>query len=199
MKTILRPLLVTMMAACLGACATTHITTVWKTPDPLPAQPFKKVLALVVNASPGERRAAEDTLAAAIRTAQGVPAYLIIPDDTVKDREKVRAILIKEHIDGAAVLRLVSTDKQSQVYTRPDNFSGYGMYDAYRAYPLYCSQYTVTDTFIHAELSVYSVADDKLLWTGDSTTTNPAGVRDLVEQVSNAAAAELRKQGLLRQ
>lgn len=201
MKTLISTLWLGLLLVGLCGCKTTEITTVWKTSEPLPAQPFKRVMALVVNATPGERRAGEDALAAAIKTAQGIPAYTIIPDADIKDREKVRSILISENIDGAAVLRLVSSDRQTQVYTRPESsyYSGYGFYDSYRPYPLYTNQYTVTDTYIHAELSVYSVADEKLLWVGSSTTTNPDGVRDLVEQVSKAAAEELRKQGLIRQ
>ena len=62
----------------------------------------------------------------------------------------------------------------------------------------YSPGYTVTDTIIHTEISVDSVKDQKLLWAGASTTTDPANVKDLVSQIAKAAAAELKKQGMIR-
>lgn len=181
-----------------AACETTHVTTVWKSPDGMPAHPFNKVVALVLNATPGERRAAEDTLAAAIKTATGIPAYTMLSDEDLKSRETMRYVLTREGIDGAAVIRLISSEKQTRTYTSQPVATNAGFYDWNASGSLDRTTYSVTDTNIFAELSVYSVESGKLLWSGQSKTVNPSGVQDLVRQVSKSAAEEIRRQGLLK-
>jgi hypothetical protein len=194
-KLLLVVLCAVPLLAWLAACGSTRVTTIWRSPEPIPQQPFTKVLALVINATPGERRAAEDTLAAAIRTAQGVPAYTIIPDQPLPDRDKIRQVLLKEAIDGAAVIRLVSSERRIESHTPLPAYPSGGLYDSYEEYQLYRADsiYYTADTYIHAEVSVYSVNDDRLLWSGSSTTRNPTDVRSLVADVSRATAAELQR------
>lgn len=187
-----------------GGCASTDVSTVWKTPQALPP-PFEKVVTLVVNASPAERRAGEEELVRALRPGQGVSGYTLISDDDLKDKGKVRQIIEREGIDGAVVLRLVASDKQSTYYP-PTYRESYGFGDYYGGFasynygPAYTASpgYTVTDTIVRTEVSVYSVRDERLLWAGAGSTTNPDDMKDLVRQTAKASAAELRKQGMLR-
>ncbi len=179
----------------LGACESTRVQTVWKSPDPPPAE-FTKIAALVVNATPSERRAAEDQLAAEIHVAKGVPAYPLIADDDLKDREKVKQSLRAAGADGAVVLRLVSSDTQ-HIYTPPTYSARWDFYGG----PMYGAPqrgYTTTIVTVYAEISVYSVPEARLLWAGSTSTDDPANIKDLVHQVARAAAEELKKQGLLK-
>lgn len=186
--------------ALLSGCETTTVTTVWKSPDAGQFKPFNKVVTLVLNATPGERRAAEDTMAAQVHRAKAIPAYSILSDEDIRDREKVKSTLTANGIDGAIVLRLVSAEKTT-TYTppsydysyRPRSFYGWD----YSQEPIYRPGSTITDVVYRGEVSVYSVTDGKLLWTGTSETVNPAEIQDLVTQVANATRAELRKQGML--
>jgi hypothetical protein len=166
--------------------------------------PFAKIGVLVVNATPAERRAGEDELIRMLRPGQGVACYTFISDDELKNRDKIRKIIDEHGIDGLIVLRLVSTDKQT-TYVPPTYESNYN-YEAYyggfvgssTAYTAYNPGYTETDTICRAEISIYSVRDRRLLWAGASNTTNPADVKDWVDQVAKAASDELKKQGMLR-
>lgn len=47
------------------------------------------------------------------------------------------------------------------------------------------------------ETNVYSVTEDKLLWSGISETFNPSDVAKVVNDIADAASRELRRQGLL--
>lgn len=185
--------------AWLGGCQTTEVTTVWKSPEAVRLEPFKKIVAIVLNATPGERRAGEDELAKQIRSAEGVAAYTFVPDAELKDREKVKASLVSNGCDGAVVLKLVATDRTTTYVAPTADYRSRGFYGgSYDDTPLYRGGYTVTDVIVRAEVSVYSVQDGKLLWTGTSGTTNPASVQDLMVQVANATREELRKQGMLK-
>jgi hypothetical protein len=47
------------------------------------------------------------------------------------------------------------------------------------------------------ETLVYSVEQDKLLWAGQSKTTNPSNIQDFIRELSDAAAKEMRKAGFV--
>ncbi len=185
-----------LLLGLLGACQSTRVNTVWKSPEPAPAKPFEKIVAIVVNASASERRAAEDQLASEIRSAQGIPAYTLVSDDDLKNKDRVKAELQAKSIDGAVIVKLVSTDKQS-VYYPPTYSRSYDMY-GYRNAELYNPGYSVTTVTIHAEVSIYSVPDARLIWAGNSFTDDPANIKDLIAQVAKGCAAELKKQGLIK-
>ena len=76
----------------------------------------------------------------------------------------------------------------------PPTFTGYWI----GAWPMaYEPGYTVTDTHVSVETRVYSVAQDRLLWSGKSVTTNPTKVDAFVKELSAKAAEEMQKAGLL--
>jgi hypothetical protein len=50
---------------------------------------------------------------------------------------------------------------------------------------------------MHMETQVYSMRDDKLIWSGVTQTKNPKSAQQLVEDVARAVAADLRKQHLI--
>jgi hypothetical protein len=45
---------------------------------------------------------------------------------------------------------------------------------------------------------VYDLAADKLVWAGLSESTNTSKVETLIKELVAAAAAEMKKQGLIR-
>jgi hypothetical protein len=54
-----------------------------------------------------------------------------------------------------------------------------------------------TDTIVSVETLVYSLKQNKLVWAGQSRTTNPSNVEALVKKLAGATASELQKQGLI--
>ena len=55
----------------------------------------------------------------------------------------------------------------------------------------------ITQFDIHVEVLVYSLEQNKLVWAGQSTTTNPRGADKLVREVVKKVAAEMKKAGLI--
>jgi hypothetical protein len=140
-------------------------------------------------------------LVASIKRAKALPSYPIIPDDLLTDVPQVKKRIIEGGFDGAVILRLVDT-RQETTYVPPNASStwddgewgwGYNSYQSYHVSP----GYTVTDTFVRAEINLYAVPSGKLLWSGASETMNPANARAFATDVAKAATAELRKQGML--
>ena len=189
------------VAACLlwlSGCKTTTLSTTWKDPS-AGTLSFNKVVAVVLNSSPAERRAQEDTLATTIKRVSVVPSYSIIPDEMLNDFAKAKQRIIDGGFDGALILRLV--DAREETTYVPPSVSGWDSgwawgHDSYQSYHVNPG-YTVTDTMIRAEISLYRVPDGKLLWAASSETTNPANAREFARDIVKAAADELRKQGML--
>src|SRR5262249_32152302 len=107
--------LLAALVAGLLACATTTFESTWSAPDARPLQlSGKKVVGLFVNKDLASRRSAEDAMAREISAhgAQGVPAYAVLGDDEIKDKEKVRAKLDQLGFAGAVVMRIAGQETQ---------------------------------------------------------------------------------------
>jgi hypothetical protein len=193
------PLIAAIALLCVTGCQSTTLKTTWKDPSAGKLD-FTKVVAVVLNSSPAERRAQEDTLAARVKGVEVVPSYSFIPDEVLADGPSAKQRIIDGSFDGALVLRLVDTSQRTTYV--PPAVATWDSGPVWGSGPYYSSYYTspayaVTDTFVRAEISLYVVPSGKLLWAGASETVNPADARELAGEVVEAAAGELRKQGML--
>ena len=190
--------------ALFSACASTGFVSTWKAPD---AKPFdasgQKVAAIVMMKDIAPRRAAEDALARELTTrgVTGVPMYSILPEGSPDNEAAARAALEKAGVAGAVVMRPVGKDKEivatPSMYMGP-MYGGYygGYYGAGWGAP-YGGTDIRTNTIVSIETLVYSLPQNKLVWGGQSKTTNPSNVDGLVKETVEAAARELKKQGLV--
>lgn len=197
-----------LTAVVLGACASSPFVASWKAPDAGPLEVAgSKVAAVVMMEDMASRRVAEDVLAREItaRGAEGVALYAILPDVDPKDEQAVRAALERQNVQGIVAMRPVGTEQQIVVepimYTGPlyGRFWG-GYYDYGWASPwgpIVTGSEIRTNTIVHIETLVYSLRQNKLVWVGQSKTTNPANVNRLVRDTASKVAKELGRQGLI--
>jgi len=195
-----------LASVTLSACATTGFVSTWKAPDATPLQlSGSKVAAVVMIGNEAARRAAEDALAREItaRGAQGVAMYTIQPEARPDNEQAVRAAVEGAGVAGAVVMRPVGKEKEDVAtpvaYGGPMYGGYWGGYYGYgwgSPYP-YGGTEIRTDTIVSIETLVYSLRQNKLVWAGQSRTTNPTGVDQLVKETSAAVALELQKQGLI--
>ena len=195
-----------LASVMLSACATTSFVSTWKAPDAKALQlSGAKVAAVVMIQNEAARRAAEDALAREITAhgAQGVAMYTIQPEARPNNEQAVRAAVEGAGVAGAVVMRPVG--KEKEVVATPVAYGGpmyggyWGGYYGYgwgSPYP-YGGTEIRTDTIVSIETLVYSLRQNKLVWAGQSRTTNPTGVDQLVKETSTAVALELQKQGLI--
>ena len=146
------------------------------------------------------RRAGEDQLAREIsaRGAQGVALYRLVPEADIQDEAKVRAALERENFKGIVVMRPVHVDKELVVNSYSDPMYG-GYWGGYHGYGM-GNSYDVdahVNTIVSIETLLYSLPQNKLLWGGQSKTTNPENIEELVTEVAQAAADELEHAGLI--
>ncbi len=192
-----------LISASTVACATTGFVSTWKAPDAQPLKPEgSKVAAVVMHKNEAARRAAEDALAAEItrRGGEGIPSYSLIA--STSDEGLAKAAFEKAGIAGVVVMRPVGTTQEisstTSMYAGP-MYAGYwgGGYYGYGWGGAYGATEIRTDTIVSIETLVYSMKQNKLVWAGQSKTTNPSQVDGLVKEIVRAAAEEMRKEGLL--
>jgi hypothetical protein len=193
----------TAALATSAACATTSFTSTWKAPD---AQPVvlsgQKVLAFVMTKNQAARRAAEDALAREITAggATGVPSYTLIPDPGASDEARSKAQVEGSGATGVVVMRPVDTSKEvvaTSTYAGPMYGPYWGGYYGYGWGGAWGGVDVRTNTIVSVETLVYSLQQNKLIWAGQSSTTNPSKVDAFVRELATAARREMKKAGLL--
>jgi hypothetical protein len=198
-----RGLVVVCLPAVLvaAACSTTEFKSTWR--DPTAQQTSfqgRKVAAFVVSPNQSTRLAGEDALAGALRShgVQGIPGYQLISAEASSDSEVLRRQLQKSGVEGAVIMRVV--DRRQEVnYTPGGPYYGsmYGYWD-YGWSAASAPGYVTTSNIVSVETLVYSVPQDKLLWGGVSETMDPQKLDSAVKEIVDAAANQMKKEGLIR-
>jgi hypothetical protein len=194
------------MAATIAASAGTSFRSTWRAPDARPGTfQGKKVVAVFISTEEALRRGVEDSLAHELtrRGAQGVQAYSLIPTAEIRDEAKAKAKITEAGAAGIVTLRLVGRDldvsSSAASYYSAANYAGvWGGYWSYGWGGVYDPGYVRTETVLHVETLVYSLEQNKLVWAGQSRTTNPKSADALVRDIVGKVAGEMKKAGLVR-
>jgi len=202
-----RSAFVVTAAVAAAACASTSFVSSWRNPAAEPGN-FKgqKVAALVMSKEQSVRFGAEDALAQELtaRGAVGIAAYSLIPKELVQDKEKAKEFLEKANVAGVVAMRVLGKDQQvtqspGMYYAAPTYASFWGAgYYGFGWAGVYSPGYIQTDTIVTVEILVYALKQDKLVWAGQSETTNPSKVGPFIKELTAKAAAEMKKQGLIQ-
>ena len=193
-------LLTVVGVVAITACtASTRITSSWTEPSSGSIE-FTKTLVVFMSPNQGIRRTAEDQLVSLMTGSEAVASYTMFPGDTGRDEARAMAAIIDAGYDGAVVMRMISED-QELTYTPgmsyPSHYGSFGGYYGHGWGAAYDPGYLRTDTIVKVETTVYSIRDDKLVWSGVSETFNPNNAENLVDDVARAVVRELEREGLI--
>jgi hypothetical protein len=168
---------------CLTAsCATTKMTHVWR--DDTYRGAIRKVVVIGIFKEPDTRKIFEDEFADRLR-ARGVDATAsrkIASDAEMPDKDVVIRKIREFGADTVLVTRVVDmetvkTSVPGQGYAVPSYYGYYGMYYGYSYRP----GYTLQEGFAYLETNLYNVGDEKLIWSGRSTTKLSATRYELIQ------------------
>ncbi len=192
-------------AALASGCATSHIENAWLEPTAT-TQSFalKRVFVVALVSDGAIRRATEDALVDVLQSGPrgqsgelvAEPSYTLLADRELVDAGATRQKIEAAGHDGAVLIRFVSS--QQRVTVDPPAYTGgfWGPYGYGRA-PMYDAGRIQTDTILKLQVDIYSLAENRLLWSGVSSTLNPSKIDELVLDVAGAVREELRKSGML--
>lgn len=179
------------------ASAGVKLETVTKSPNATPIK-FKKVLVVLLDKDDDLRRRAEGGLAR--RIANGVAAYSLIPAADLKDREKVMNAIKANGIDGVIVMRNVQKDRDYAISSGTVSLAFYGdLWDYWGGTWAVIERpgYAIQSTTVSADIAVFSISDEKIVWGGRMTSEDPKSLRDLLDDLVKVGRSELKKQRIL--
>jgi hypothetical protein len=182
------------IAAMSAGCASTEMTSAWTDPSARGAA-LSKVAVVCLTKDPGLRRMAEDAAAAQLAGAQAAPSYQVLGDTDLRNRESVKNMLMTAGFDGVLIMRLAGvTERVTPVGSPYGTFDGY--YD-WAGAAVYAPGYLQTDTIVHVVSNLYSLEQNKLIWSGVSQTFDPSSARQFMTDVTKAVAKSLQKDRLI--
>jgi hypothetical protein len=207
LRTIAIPIAAALLLGVAG-CATTTFTSTWKAPDaaPLSAKRGDLVVAMVMSKVESTRRSAEDMLSTELqnRGLRPIPSFTLIPTDQVDDKEKALVAVKGSGAVAVIAMRPLAVDKE-QTYVPPSYmgpgvggpYGGWGPYYSYGWSAAYSPGYVMTNTVVRIEVLVFDLRQDKLLWAGQSKTTNPEELHVFIGDLVQAAADEMIRAGVI--
>ncbi len=187
----------------LSACGpSTVITKSWRDPGTTVTPGyFKKPLVAALMKDEASRRVVEDNLAKRIPGA--IPSYSVFgATDSKLDEAAINAKMQSGGFDGAVVVRFLSMDKEtsyvpgSGVY--PSYYGGFGPYWRTSYNSFYSPGYYTEDKVYTVESNVYDLKQNKLIWSGVTSSTNPGKVDKTTNEIADVIAKKMREEGFLQ-
>lgn len=193
-----------LLFVMLSSCASTKIVNSWMEPNKeITIKKLKKVLVVAMFNNETSNHKAEDQMVSYLE-GRGIPSYNYLNNSFDKTRvEAIQNKIKKDGFDGAVTMRLIDVDKET-LYQKnglnryPNNyrdFSNY-YYDSSISYnnP---ENYVTTKTYT-IETNIYSITENKIIWSALTETTDPKGVKKLTEEVSKVVYKQMLKDGFIK-
>jgi hypothetical protein len=195
-SSLTRVVLALLTAIPLGACASTGIAESWVDPGTRELPRFQKVFVAYLGTDAAAQRLAEDSIAQHLEAPEVLKSYELYPDARGLDPTRVKDELRAQGCDGALMMRVARVEQElSATSTHPGY---YGSFGGYWGHGYGAPMEVRTDEIVHMETNLYSLADDKLLYSARSETFNPSSTEDLVDEIAEAIAKDLQERGLRR-
>lgn len=197
---ILTAFIISLLTACHS---TTHITSSWREPDKqISIDQLKKVLVVALFKDETSRHKSEDEMATYLKGI-AVVSYDYLDENFNKlNEEGIRDKIKADGFDGAITMQLLDVEKDNgytpgvinsyPFYYR--SFSGY----YYRNWPLYSNPSYYFSTKIYTvETNVFSIKENKIIWTALTETTNPNGVDKMMDDIASVIYKRMINEGFV--
>jgi hypothetical protein len=202
MKNILLKILL-LLPFLLISCSSTTIINSWRDPNTqIHSNQWNKVLVVALLKNETNRRKAEDEMVDYLH-GKGVTSYTYLDGTSANmDDVELRKRMKTDGFNAAITMRLIDVDKENvyvpgQNYMYPNYYANFGRY--YHRNWIYYSTpgyYVVTKKFV-IETLLYSIDEDKLIWSGITETYNPEGVSKLTDEIACTIHKKMIAEGFI--
>lgn len=196
-----RSLILMVLMAGLAACGpNTKIIHSWRDPNTVVnSSKLQKFVVAALLRNEATRREVEDKMAA-LNPGKAVPSYKIFGSTPLTGTDESYMQRLKnESYDAVVIMRLSKVDRDERYV--PGNYpTYYGTWQGYYGYAwggYYDPGYYTTDKTFYVEVNVYSLPKDKLIWSGVTSTINPATGENLFDGVISAVEKKMVDEGFL--
>lgn len=195
----IKTLLLVSLTGFMFACGpSTKLEKSWSDPafNAKTMQPYTKVLIVAPLKDASSQRVAEDKIAKQLKQGVGVPSYTYLSTaDSIKAVVDQR--LLKDGFDGVITMRLKEVEKSTE-YVPGTSYGGYYGYRGYYGYGSYSPGYYTENKTFMVETNLYSIRENKLLWSGTTSSLNPTSFESTLDQIIYTLKYELQKKGFLK-
>lgn len=187
---------------CASCASAPGVTDSWRDPS-VHDYSAGKVLVIVTSSEESFRRVAEDETVRALEDGSASPSYGMLASGDLDDAKAAAALARSKGFDSALVVRVLEVDKLQQYV--PSAYSPVFLHfsDQHNSTAFYYptrfdESYTYIEKTYRVETNLYSLAEDKLVWSGVVQVRDPDSMRELAALNAGAVLPELRRQRLLR-
>jgi len=206
---ILKKLLLSLLALTFFSCGTnTAIVNSWSDPTTtIEQQHFKKILVVALVKDEATRRVTENRISSSNPVFVTSFQYLNGTNLDLSKEQKLK-ILKDENFDGVLTMRLVSKEKETN-YVPGTNTSlfyggfngmysgmyGYGFGNWYGMYSpnFYTPGYYQENTYYMVETNIFSLNQNKLIWTGTTKSSNASDLGLKVDEIMKTLYGQMIK------
>jgi hypothetical protein len=177
----------------------TRVIQRWVAPD-VANYKFDHILTICVTKDDTIRQTVEDAMAARAKKGNAFPSYNILEEADLRDKERAKRKILQMGFDGAVIMRPLRVEDRVNYVpgSYPPYYGSFWGYYGWAWPTLYAPDYVYTDRIVQVETTIFSIKEDKLLWTTLSETTNPKSARDVVLEIAKVISKEARKRGLVK-
>jgi hypothetical protein len=185
----------------MTGCSATRLTTSWRDESLKPGQ-IKKIMILAIVEKKVVRARLEDEFVKSLREmgVDAVQSYKFLPELKGIDAAAVKTILTENGRDSVLAIKLVDTKKETvQVPgTITPTYSNFGSFYSGTTSAVYLPGYSYDYKIYSVQSNLYTVTDDKLVWTGVTESEEDMGsVDDALKKFAEFITKAMKKQGVI--
>ena len=194
-------LLLTMF---LISCTSTKIVSSWRQPDKhVHIDELNKVLVIALIENETNRYKAEHQIVKYL-DGKGFVSHEYLDDSfNRKNETEIMDKVRNDGFDGIVLMRLIDVDKErvyvpSETNYYPNDFQNFGGYYLTHHYRYKISGYYMTTKTYILETIIFSIKDNKIIWTGITETFEPEGIKKMTNEISKAVYKQMVEEKFIR-
>ena len=180
----------------------TTIAKSWRDPETMiKVGQFQKILVVAFVKNPANRKVVEDDIVKQLKS-KGIPSYAVLGEGVSDLSDEALSEKIKnEGFDGAVVMQLIDPEKEMQYTpgtgTYPASYNSFYPYYGGASYKYKDPEYFSKHDLYVVETNIYSLKENKLIWSGITNSIDPKNIDKMVESIGKLITSEMKKQGFL--
>ena len=179
-----------LLVLLFSSCNSTKITSSWKQPGKhVHIDELNKVLVIALIENETNRYKAEHQIVKYL-DGKGYVSHEYLDDNLNSQNETEIMNKIKsDGYDGIVLMRLIDVDKE-KIYIPedrnyyPNNYNSFGDYYLTQHHRYKNSGYYITTKTYILETIIFSLKENKIIWTGITETFEPSSIKRMTKEIS---------------
>lgn len=186
------------------SCTSTKITNSWRDPKRhIHMDELNKVLVIALIENETNRYKAEHQIVKYLEGKGVVSHDYLDTNFNEKSEEEIIKKIRKDGFDGIVLMYLLDVDKERVYMPGEINYNKNGSANFgehyLRNHQRYMTQgfYVTTKTYI-LETVIFSLKDNKIIWSGITETFEPRGIKKMTNEISRVIYKQMIAEGFIR-